>query len=227
MTQQDKDILIGKMIDSPSSLTEEELRTIMLDDELKDIYQISSEVSNACIRQPEIDMEQEWRLFRRRMLPKPSPAKWIMRVAAIFLGVMVASGILVRLTDYILTEEKQPIVADAERSVDKSNHNRGEDAETQTIELASEISGMKVGTERLLAAESAAIKNPRRVADNTESEEDVDVEEYLRQQRTEIDNEIALLNAEIYLDELDAISEFMGYINTGNAEEMNAEILIQ
>ena len=227
MTQQDKDILIGKMIDSPSSLTDEELRMIMLDDELKDIYDVSSAVKSACLSQSEIDVDREWRLFRHRILPKPSPRRWMMRVAAILLGVMVASGIFVKLADYIITEDKQSTVADAGRSMNKSNPGRGNDAETQTIEPAPNISGMKVGTERLLAAELAAIKNPRRDADNTEAEEDVDVEEYLRQQRTEIDNEIALLNAEIYLDELDVISEFLGYINAENAEEINAEILIQ
>ena len=58
-------------------------------------------------------------------------------------------------------------------------------------------------------------------------EEEIDVDEYLRRQQSEIDYEIALLNAEMLLDEQDAMREFIGYINGENMREAETDIIIQ
>ena len=106
MTQQEKDILIEKMLDPDGVLSDKDLKMVFHDDELKEIYELSSAVRGACVQLPKIDMEREWRLFRHRIRPRPSRWKWVMRVAAIFLGIMFVSGIVRIALDHILTEKK-------------------------------------------------------------------------------------------------------------------------
>ena len=67
MTEEQKEILIAKMLDAPSSLSDVELDSILHDDELRDIYEASAALSSACIRQPEWDMKAEWNSFRPRI----------------------------------------------------------------------------------------------------------------------------------------------------------------
>lgn len=111
MTDEQKEILIAKMLDAPSSLSDKELDAILHDDELRDIYEVSSAVSSAYAGQPELDMEDEWKRFRPRLRRKPTAMRWAMRVAAIFLGVVLASGIAVRIIDLIYTHDRQPVIA--------------------------------------------------------------------------------------------------------------------
>ena len=204
MTEQDKDILIAKMLDSPSSLTDEELAMIRQDAELKDIYEMSSLVCGACMPKPEIDVEREWRLFRHRILPKPSPMRWVMRVAAIFLGVVFLSGIIIKIIDRTLTVEDKPIVAETVKPlvIERPHF---------VDEVIDDNAASEEKTKMLKA-------NPPR-----KEVEEVDVDEYLRQQQIEIENEIALINAEIYLNEKDAIQNFMGYVEGNPDMEDHAE----
>lgn len=225
MTEQDKDILIGKMFDSPSSLTDEELSMILDDDELKDIYEVSSAVKGALMTQAEMDMAREWRLFRTRLLPKPSPMRWMMRTAAIFLGVLLVSGIIVKLADYGLKQDDKPFVAEAEQSV-ANNH-------TSEVYSDNNLPDEKAITAEVTEAEaitSVAVPAPsnklKSISEKIELKDEIDADEYLRLQQSEIDREIALLDAEIYLDQRDAISEFMGYMSDDGMDETDANIII-
>lgn len=60
MTEEQIEILIAKMLDAPSSLSDEELDSILQDEDLRSFYAASAALGNACIRQPEWDMEAEW-----------------------------------------------------------------------------------------------------------------------------------------------------------------------
>ena len=228
MTEQEKDILIGKMIDSPSSLTDEELDMILIDDELKDIYEISSDVMGACLPQPEMDIEREWRLFRHRILPKPSPMRWILRVAAIFLGVMLASGILVKFTDYLLTDEKKTnVVSDAGKRMDLNNKVNGNDVIDHPMKDEEPISEVLPVKAAIPDAGPVKTQRSRPSSKKVEIEEDeIDVDEYLRLQQSEIDREIVLLNAEMFLDGREALREFIGYINGENKGEAETNTII-
>ena len=228
MTEQEKDILIGKMIDSPSSLTDDELNMILTDDELKDIYKISSDVMGACMPQPEMDVEREWRLFRHRILPKPSPMRWILRVAAIFLGVMLASGILVKFTDYLLTDEnKTNVVSDASKRMDLNNKVNGNDVIDHPMKDEEPISEVLPVKAAIPDAGPVKTQRSRPSSKKVEIEEDeIDVDEYLRLQQSEIDREIALLNAAMFLDEREALREFIGYINGENMGEAETNTII-
>lgn len=55
MTEEQKEKLIARMLDSPSSLSDEELEMMTLDEELRDIYEISSSVSGACMPAPHLE----------------------------------------------------------------------------------------------------------------------------------------------------------------------------
>lgn len=196
MTEEKKEFLIAKMLDSPSSLSDEEMDVILHDDELKDIYEMSSAVSGACIRQSEIDMAEEWERFRPRIRRKPSAMRWVMRVAAIFLGVVVASGIVVKLTDYLLSSEEQPVIAKVEeRDVVTPD--------SISIPVAANEPVMKV-EEALPVGNQMAHKRHRAkaavVAADTITAYDLDddeyIEQYLRVQQARIDNELAMMTAQ-------------------------------
>ena len=116
MTEEQKEILIAKMLDAPYSLSDEELDLMMHDDELREIYEASAALSSALIRQPELDMKAEWDRFRPRLRRKPAPMRWVMRVAAIFLGVIFFSGIAVRIIDKVFSDDQTPVVAKVDPS---------------------------------------------------------------------------------------------------------------
>ncbi len=212
MTEEQKDILIAKMLDAPDSLSEEELDMILLDDELKDIYEASALVSGALASKQEFDVEQEWRLFRHRIMPKPSLTRRLMRVAAIFLGVVIVSGIIAKVIDYSLTgggQEQMAEVAKPTTSNDRAN--KVDTPKMLNIEPVAEQKEVKK------PATTVITKATRKV--NTalqKEEEEIDVDEYLRQQQEEIEEEIIRYNAEIYVDEYYAMREFISGMNIEN-----------
>ncbi|MDE7346913.1 MAG: hypothetical protein K2N48_09290 [Muribaculaceae bacterium] len=228
MTEEQKDILIAKMLDAPSSLSDKELESILSDEELRDIYEMSAAVSGAYIDQPDFDMADEWNRFCPNIRRKPMPMRWVMRVAAIFLGVMLVSGILVKFTDYLLTDENKTIVvSDARKRVDLNNQVNGNDVIDHPMKDEEPISVMLPVKAAIPNAGPANTKRIRSAAKKEEiEEEEIDVDEYLRLQQSEIDQEIALLNAEMYLDEWDAMREFFGYINGENMGEAETNTII-
>lgn len=212
MTEQQKDILIAKMLDAPDSLSDEELDMILLDEELKDIYEASALVSGALSAQQEFDVEQEWRLFRHRIMPKPSLRRRFMRVAAIFLGVVIASGIIAKVIDYSLTRGGQEQMAEVAKPTTLNDHaNKDDTTKMINIEPMTEQKEVKK------AATTVLTKTPRKAYTTPqEEEEEIDVDEYLRQQQQEIEEEIIRNNAEIYVDEYYAMREFISGMNIEN-----------
>ena len=92
MTEEQKEILISKMVDNPATLTDLEIDLILKDPELLDIYEMSSSVSGAYNSASDIDIEKEWKLFRPSILIKPRLMTRVMRVAAVFLGILLCSS---------------------------------------------------------------------------------------------------------------------------------------
>ncbi|MBD5369057.1 MAG: hypothetical protein HDR83_07335 [Bacteroides sp.] len=183
MTDEQKEKLIAKMLDTPASLSDDELDEILRDPELLDLYEISAAVSNASIRQPDIDVNEEWTQFRGRIRRKPLPLDWIMRVAAIFLGVMFTAGILVKVIDYVFSQESAPVIAESEKN-----------AEPEI--LIPKISDPPTENRENLAV--AAVTTDHPVASPTD---EIDIEEYLTIQQARIDNELALQDAAMYEDD--------------------------
>lgn len=65
MTQEEKDILIGKLLDSPNSLTDNEINLILHNEELHETYDTSLLLKAAAISNKEYDLDEEWQMFIR------------------------------------------------------------------------------------------------------------------------------------------------------------------
>lgn len=115
MTEEQKEILIAKMLDAPASLSDMELDAILNDDELRDIYAASAALDSAYAAEAEFDMDAEWKRFCPRLHRKPNKMRWFMRVAAIFLGVLIASGVVVKIINTTFTHDPQPVIAKVEQ----------------------------------------------------------------------------------------------------------------
>ncbi|MDE5997315.1 MAG: hypothetical protein K2G77_03785, partial [Muribaculaceae bacterium] len=224
MTEKQKDILIAKMLDAPSSLSDKELASIMSDEELRDIYEMSAVVSCAYIDQPDFDMAKEWNRFRPNIRRKPMAMRWAMQVAAIFLGVVFAGGVLVRIIDKVL-EESHPKIAKVQ-DVKKS-------AEIKSIEENTEYEEIleKEDSQSLLPVNEASLSG--RHTSKTKSvksdemqlpEEDIDIDEYLRLQQARIDNDLALMTAESYKYEYDEFLQNLEDIESYDTTELDNAI---
>lgn len=223
MTEEQKDKLIAKMIDAPSSLTDEELDAILHDDELKDIYEMSSTVSGACILQPELDMEMEWKRFRPRIRRKPSYIRWVMRVAAVFLGAALISGIWVKMNDLISTPDANPVIAKVDISK-KSETVAPAIDEMQEPRVQQKSVAISSAEKR---AKSTPIQNHVKAKVDKPAEttptDDIDIDEYLRIQQARIDNDLAMQSAVVYEEEFNDIMTLLDAIGVHN-EEMNNTI---
>lgn len=200
MTEEQKEILIAKMLDAPSSLSDEELDLILHDAELRDIYDASAALCSACMRQPVLDMEAEWTAFRPRIRRKPSPERWIMRVAAIFLGVLLLSGIVTKIVDKVFAPDERPI-AKAEPATDSV---------APLLELPAQLITESVpGAEPVVKKSKPAVSKghiataeiARPSRNDAPAEPDIDIDEYLRAQQARIDNDLAMQAAEAYMEE--------------------------
>ncbi len=214
MTEEQKDILIVKMLDAPDSLTDKELDMILHDEELKDLYEASVAVSGACCAQQKFDAEKEWRLFRHRILPKPSLRRRFMRVAAIFLGVIVVGGLIGKVIDYTLTRGYEKQVAVTTKPATPKNQEKTE--VPHHIAYEEPTSTLKETTESVTPVIASASRKHFQTPQTEDEEEEIDVDEYLRQQQEEIEDAIIRQNAEIYVDEYYAMKEFISGMNDEN-----------
>ena len=224
MTEQEKDILIGKMLDSPSSLTDEELDIILTDDELRDIYEISAAVSGAYIDQRDYDMADEWVLFRSNIRRRPMPMRWVMRIAAIFLGVVFVGGVTVRIIDRKFDAPRQSI-AKVQDIKSPSGITPIED------DIKSEEIPKKEDSRSLIRRNNTA--SSCRYASNTKitktgqmetQEENIDIDEYLRIQQARIDNDLAMMEAESYLYEYNEFLQNLDDIDSYDTTELDDAI---
>ncbi len=196
MTEDQKDKLIAKMLDAPSSLSDEEVDMIMRDSELRDIHNMSSDIYSAVAPSPVIDMEQEWRMMRRRLPGRRPLMRRVMYAAAILFGIILASVTILKVVNGTRsTDNPAPLLTDAEpkESIDTT-------AYTPPV-----IPGPEIRNEAITRQEPR--RKPRRkarrqVAENTATDPEIDIDEYLRIQQARIDNELAMQNAEIMEFEL-------------------------
>lgn len=216
MTEEQKEILISRMIDAPLSLSDKDLEAILTDDELHDIYEVSSTVRGACIRQPEIDMPEEWKRFRRRIHKRPTKIRWIMRVAAIFLGILLFSGVVKKMIDQSLTTKEQPLFTKLDHNAQHGNiltitsstrqSESQENAITKTLTCKN-----KTSDSNLHRAKTKTTKQKREPKETS-----IDIDEYLRIQQARIDNDIAMQVAEIYMEEYNRLLSILDATGTNS-----------
>lgn len=221
MTEEQKEILIAKMLDAPSSLSDEELNSILHDGELRDIYEASAALSNACIRQPELDIKSEWNNFRWHIRRKPTMIRWVMCVAAIFLGVTFPSSIAVRIIDKVFTNDQQSAIAQAEQSSKANNAPVGLQ-NTQVAEEKKEEASQEPTTARIDAVANnhhlaqTEIQQSKTTIAQVDTDIDIDIDEYLRVQQARIDNDLALQVAESYIEEYNDLAVIFDATGTTN-----------
>ncbi len=201
MTEEQKEKLIAKMLDSPSSLSDEELEMMTLDEELRDIYEISSSVSGACMSAPHLEPSQEWMRFRPRIMRRPSPMRWIMRVAAIFLGIAFVSAVVVRMIDSRFTPDNRPHIA----MLEPIKPSDTAPLQPSAVQEAEECQVADASPAARMLEPSARPRVAKAVATCCEPPSectDIDIDEYLRIQQARTDNELAVLTADAMSDEL-------------------------
>lgn len=197
MNEELKEILIAKMLDAPHSLSDEDLGLILNDDELHDIYEVSVALSSTYINNAKFDMEYEWARFRPRIYRNRDRTSWVIRIVAIFLGIIIVSRIAVHIIDNKFT--KQPLeIAMTEQY---------KELENASTELPNPL---KIEVEEKPQQDPVIIGNHYVAKDEnyspqniyTNEEINIDIDEYLRIQQASIDNELALQVSETLLDEI-------------------------
>ena len=223
MKEDDKVNLINKMIDNPDSLTNQDLDAILKDPKIKEIYEISSTIKGFTVSGIEVNGMKEWELFRPRIQNKTNPFKWIMRVASIFLGIMCLSYVVDRIINMALDQQTTTVISKTNEIYD-GKHQNGMKNQTfvvsseDTSQKVVEVSNVEVAPKREIKNPSSSLKSIKEKIDLETSElNEVDIDEYLRIQEAKIENELAFLNAQIYLLEIERIK--FDLLNQGLDEE--------
>lgn len=204
MTEQQKEILTAKMLDAPASLSDEELALIGNDPELRDIYEMSASIATASAARTRFDMADEWACFSPRIAGPRLKMRWIMNVAAALLGVIVASGIAVTLTDNAPTPSAPQPLARLELQLPPPSA-------TMPAPLT-KAAPEDNGDSSTAAANALAAPQPEPALDI-----DIDIDEYLRIQQASIDNDLAMLTAGMIADEYEALARIYDMISeSGN-----------
>lgn len=197
MTEEQKDILIAKMIDSPALLSDSELEAIIDDSDLREIYEMSVAVSAAYMGRRPIDAAQGWEHFKRHIKPKATLTQWALRIAAVWIGVMVVAGAVVGL---LSIDVHPPHIASV-------------GVKTDTIHPRQITTINVVSPDREIVAKAQVSDTPKRaeipmhasVIDSVPQSEQLDIDEYMRIQQAAIDNEFAQLTAELVEDDYAAL----------------------
>ncbi len=191
MTEEQKEILLGRMVDNPAGLSSDDMAMIAGDEELRELYQLSADLKTACVKPPEIDEAKEWQRFRSRMRVAGRRRRWsrMVRVAAIFLGVMLLSGVAVTLIDRLmLMPESTEIAAVPVDTVTVAPMQK----EAAGPELIADAAVKKT----VKKAVKEAVGEAKRAGGKQSTPSEPSIEEYLAVQQARIENEIAIELAE-------------------------------
>lgn len=194
MIYQQKDELIGKMVDCPQALTPREMEAIASDPELRDIYEASVSLAGAYAPLPDCDAESGWRQLRPRLFRRRRRAwfGWgIGTAAAALLGLAIYSG---------SDGPQAPVVAE----VQPVEEVRDTVPETDEPALPPRIENV--------VADAMPVRRPARpkAAKREEAPMDsIEFNEHLRVAQARIDNDMAMTMAEVYLSDYNVTREMM------------------
>lgn len=217
MTDEIRNNLIEKMIDRPTDLSPDEIEAVMGDAELRDFYEISVDLQNSLIEEPQINIKEEWGNFRQLLSARRRrlSLKAIMQIAAIFIGIALLSGVVLNI---INSQSSQSSVAGMLADVQRTNDTCGIYIAPKTTTIATpkpttstpseQSKSQQIATKNMSSATVVPIAtasastidtpiNPHAV----DAPDDFDPDQYVRVQQARIDNEIAMAMAERYLTE--------------------------
>lgn len=212
MTELQKDTLISKMIENAYSLSDEELDMIVHDEELREIYEMSSAVKGTYLSHREFDMDKEWKLFQSRNLSgfKRAGLKWIFRAAAVVLLLVCLPAIVVKMHKNNPDTANQHITADLQHTASLKSFALTTVVAEDSVAPVENFVLSEIKVEHKSSHRPFNVRVKESESEMLFSEEDLDIEQYLRIEQASIDNDLAMQNAEIYREEYEAIREIIG-----------------
>lgn len=214
MIEEDKHILIAKMIDDPHALTDAEINAILCDEELRQIYEVSSKVRGACLSLNHFNVEEEWQRFRPDgCLPSRRISTWRrLRIAALFTGIVAVSAMILYVVDGTLQWEKRIGITACHQSPESSYKTlKDNDVPDSVNPAAAEKSDKRKSSPNKKSYIHPSPSCRNLISDQNEAleliVEEIDVDEYLRIQQAKIDNDLAVHWAENFKAELDIMKD--------------------
>lgn len=196
MTDETKNILIAKMLDCPDTLTSDETAAIMGDEELRELYEISVRLQDSLQLEPQIDAQEEWNSFRQRLVPaRKRLFRRFMRIAAVFVGVALVSGIAVKVIHEATPESRLIAVADCDSILPVLPETRLLVPDNGTL-----ISGGEDISQAASVTPAPSAKEVTSKPGNPKTGQEMNVEEYIRIEQARIDNDVAMAMAQVYED---------------------------
>ena len=185
MTEEDKDILIGKMIDKPETLTDDDIAMILSDSELKELYEISAGLASELIPMPEIDVDAEWSRMQSEIAALKPRKSFNMRwlgAAAVIAAILTCGTIA---TKFILSDSNscQPVKTPYISKVATS------DNESKSLNDNDNTPEFSIGVTKIIEVEAKSETNK------------ADSEEFIRIEEARIDNEVAMALARVYQED--------------------------
>lgn len=199
MTEEQKEFLIAKMLDTPASLTDEELEDIVSDTELRDIYEVSATAAEALSTKAEFDLADEWALFHKRLKRRRLPLRQIFKAVACLAGIITISAVFLKTTTTSLSDNAPAAICEAttaDKEAMPSIPISPEATLTPSSNHQTTISALK---------QPAPSQNGEVAIQELPPLSDSELEEYLDLQQARIENDLAMLNAEAIIDDLNSM----------------------
>ncbi len=173
------------------------------DDELLDIYEMSTAVSQAYSSEPNWDIQKECNLFQHNIKPQSLPLQRILKIAAVISGIALLSIAAIIGFNILSNQADSPKYADVEQPSDTDNPMETAPQLTEETNIEDETSPVQHKTVKNLPgikqylAQNPALKSTEKQPETA----NINIDEYLRVQQARIDNDIATLTATAYQEE--------------------------
>lgn len=193
MTSEQREILIGKMIDSPETLTNDDIAMISSDYELRELYEVSSGLADELTPVPEVDIDAEWLKMESLIRAREHRKHFRLRrigVAAAIAGLLICWAITIKYTQ-------------------SNNGSAPKTTELYMSEVGSQDSESPIleDTGEIISSTSSEGQQPVKSDVTVPAKSDTyntDIEEYIRIEQARVDNEVAMALAQIYQEDYDA-----------------------